>query len=325
MRDRVLFGVTLTDDLSMGFQMFQTANDRGTSLTSYDMFRAFCIKHATVTLSETEKNLDKLVEELNEVEGIVSTASENDVKQIMTAWVSGRTGLHANKNRIINDIESEINSTKKLTELKRLINDLSRHAKSWEDYVGGAPSSRQDRGTPVWRKIGRIELMTNSIHKPMVMELRNSFARKHNNLVENIVSIIQWSYARDFVARAIPVAGNTHNYQIGLPKLQNFIWNWGQRYIYRKKIDGQMLNEVLLLEQRNRWMDYCSKNNPSGFDLLSKGLQFSQDDFEHHIRFLLHIVDSGMAREDPRLRSNKMNVEVKIIPKSKVACVWEVT
>ena len=62
-------------------------------------------------------------------------------------------------------------------------------------------------------------------------------------------------------------------------------------------------------------MDYCSKNNPSGFDLLSKGLQFSQDDFEHHIRFLLHIVDSGMAREDPRLRSNKMNV-VKIIPKS---------
>ena len=62
------------------------------------------------------------------------------------------------------------------------------------------------------------------------------FARKHNNLVENIVSIIQWSYARDFVAGAIPVAGNTHNYQIGLPKLQNFIWNWGQRYIYRKRL-----------------------------------------------------------------------------------------
>ena len=50
LRDKVLFGLTLTTDLSMGFQMFQTANDRGTSLTSYDMFRAFCIKHASVTL-----------------------------------------------------------------------------------------------------------------------------------------------------------------------------------------------------------------------------------------------------------------------------------
>ena len=36
--------VTLTDDMTMGFQMFVTANATGLPLTSYDMFRAFVVK-----------------------------------------------------------------------------------------------------------------------------------------------------------------------------------------------------------------------------------------------------------------------------------------
>ena len=76
--------------------------------------------------------------------------------------------------------------------------------------------------------------MTNSIHKPMVMELRNSFARKHNNLVENIVSIIQWSYARDFVARAIPVAGNTHNIKLACPNFRISYGIGAEVYLQKK-------------------------------------------------------------------------------------------
>ena len=116
----MLFGLTLTTDLSMGFQMFQTANDRGTSLTSYDMFRAFCIKHASVTLGVSDTSVDYLVAILNGVEEYMSSTSESDVVSIMTAWVSGRTGIHANKNRIIKDIELEVTSITKYLRIENL-------------------------------------------------------------------------------------------------------------------------------------------------------------------------------------------------------------
>ena len=138
-----MFGLTLTTDLSMGFQMFQTANDRGTNLTSYDMFRAFCINMLPSPLDVKDTSVDYLVTILNGVEEYMSSTSESDVVSIMTAWVSGRTGSHANKNRIIRDIEIEVTSITKYRELE-LVDDLYFHALTWNNFIGGKPSQRVD-------------------------------------------------------------------------------------------------------------------------------------------------------------------------------------
>ncbi len=317
LRDKILFGLTLTTDLSMGFQMFQTANDRGTNLTSYDMFRAFCIKHASVTLDVKESRVDKLVEILNGVETYMTKTSESDVVSIMTAWVSGRTGSHANKNRIIRDIEIEVTSLETYRELRDLVNDLYFHALTWNNFIGGTPAERVDNNTAIWRKLGRIELVTKSVHRPLVMETRNSFAQSHNKLVDYIVSILQWSYAIDIMSNGVPIRGSTSVYQEGLPKLQNYIWSWGQQEDAESTTKtANALDATLLLQEKNRWISHAKKNNPKGFDALLN-IELNQDtDFSSHIRFLLHIVDEGRAKYDPRTKSNKMNL-VRIIPKSR--------
>ena len=314
LRDKILFGLTLTTDLSMGFQMFQTANDRGTSLNSYDMFRAFCIKHASVTLGVSESRVDRLVSMLNDVEEYMSQTSESDVVSIMTAWVSGRTGSHANKSRIIKDIEIEVTRTKKYTDLKVLVDDLYHHALSWNHYVGGSAGKRVDSNTEIWRKLGRIELVTTAVHRPLIMESRNCFQQTYNELVSYIVSILQWSYAIDIISKGVPVKGNTSPYQEGLPKLQNYIWNWWQQDNFNQN-NSNPLDATLLLQEKNRWISHAKKNNQNGFKQLSS-TPLKMEDFEKHIRYLLHIVDEGRAKDDPRLTSHRMNV-ARIIPKSR--------
>ena len=313
LRDKVLFGLTLTTDLSMGFQMFQTANDRGTSLTSYDMFRAFCIKHASVTLGVSDTSVDYLVTILNGVEEYMSSTSESDVVSIMTAWVSGRTGIHANKSRIIKDIELEVTSITKYRELRILIDDLFHHAIHGSEFVGGKPSQRKDSRTKIWRKIGRIELVTKAVHRPLIMESRNSFREYNDDLVEYIVDILQWSYAIDIISKGVTIGGLTEPYQQGLPKLQNYIWNWWQQDKYQIKRPNQ-LSSNLLVQEKNRWIFHARKNNPNGFSqLVSTPLKL--DDFEKHILFILHLVDEGRAKDDVRQTSNRMHV-ARIIPKT---------
>ena len=90
-----------------------------------------------------------------------------------------------------------------------MIEDLHNHAIAWSRYVGPSPSARHDKDTPVWIKIGRLELMVDAIHRPIVMELRNSYGEEDDDLIDYVVSLIQRLYATDWIARALPTAGNS--------------------------------------------------------------------------------------------------------------------
>ena len=205
--------------------------------------------------------------------------------------------------------------------MNELVDDLHNHAYAWKSFVGGNPGQRMDSNTEIWRKLGRIELATTAIHRPLIMEARNCFGESYNDLVSYIVSILQWSYAIDIISKGVPVAGNTSVYLEGLPKLQNYIWNWWQQDYYNQN-NSDPLDSNLLLQEKNRWMSHAKKNNQNGFKQLSS-TPLNMDDFERHIRYLLHIVDEGRAKDDPRIRSHRMNV-VRIIPKSRrEASFWK--
>ena len=99
--DNVIFSVTITDNLDMGFQMFKTANARGLPLSAYDMFRAFVIKkvvsdfrdYPKKTTRQLERELDALEEVFQSNNwGDKDKARETNLKSFMTAYMSMRAG-----------------------------------------------------------------------------------------------------------------------------------------------------------------------------------------------------------------------------------------
>ena len=70
--DHVLVSVTLTDDMTMGFQMFVTANATGLPLTSYDMFRAFVVKKIETGLHDITPAVRMLHHHLDNLENFPS-------------------------------------------------------------------------------------------------------------------------------------------------------------------------------------------------------------------------------------------------------------
>ena len=128
------------------------------------------------------------------------------------------------------------------------------------------------------------------------MESRNSFREYNDDLVEYIVDILQWSCAIDIISKGVTIGGLTEPYQQGLPKLQNYIWNWWQQDMYQIKRPNQ-LSSNLLVQEKNRWIFHARKNNPNGFSQLVP-TPLKLDDFEKHILFILHLVDEERAKDD---------------------------
>ena len=117
--DHVLVSVTLTDDMTMGFQMFVTANATGLPLTSYDMFRAFVVKKIETGLHDITPARNRMLHHhLDNLEGIFQANSwgrndkqkETNLKSFMAAYMSMRVGRNLRENSIIAAIERDLRS-----------------------------------------------------------------------------------------------------------------------------------------------------------------------------------------------------------------------
>jgi len=313
LRDRVIVGVTLTDDLSMGFQMFQTANARGTPLTSYDMFRAFSIKRAKVSLNLGQTTVDKIVKQLNRVERVMNKFSdkpkevESETKSIMTAWTSCRTGKHNTKAVIVKKIENDIDNIQSVTKLTDLIADLRLNSRTWEEFKTRRPGKRGDHDTEIWRMLGRFELLGFTMHWPVVLALRTAQddLEWNDDILKSVISMIEWSVIKGVVCTGTKLAGKTNQFQQALPSDCNLIWN---------AYNGlePALNKETFSKRLNYWLiEHSNKLNPSGFNLVSTA-SFTE---ENYVKAMLHLIDSGFQGHDPRGTGQKIQLVKLFSPK----------
>jgi len=79
--DRVLVSVIITNESTMAYQMFQTANARGTPLNSLDLFRSTVIKRIKTELQATKKDIDLIKSTLDQIETFIGyTAGEKEIR-----------------------------------------------------------------------------------------------------------------------------------------------------------------------------------------------------------------------------------------------------
>ena len=167
--ERVQVSVIITDESTMAYQMFQTANARGTPLTSLDLFRSTVIKRAETELEVSGEKLDNIMRELDQIEKAVSYAAggiaeitpqqgkltpndkskkkktekkkEKITKDLMMAWVGCRSGRILSKG-LLPFITSEINHCPDGMALHNLVSDLRQHALTWAFQIERTPVNR---------------------------------------------------------------------------------------------------------------------------------------------------------------------------------------
>ena len=154
--DHVLVSVTLTDDMTMGFQMFVTANATGLPLTSYDMFRAFVVKKIETGLPNITPYWSRtLHHDLDNLENLFRTNAwggtekkkDDNLKSFMAAYMSMRVGRNLRENSIIAAIEREIYEFNTKEELRDCLWDMLEHARNWRSDIIGIPADRSPTST----------------------------------------------------------------------------------------------------------------------------------------------------------------------------------
>ena len=102
------------------------------------------------------------------------------------------------------------------------------------------------------------------------------------------------------------MGGNTSVIQKShLPIDCNLIWNTHQD----PQIEPNM-SEQSQTQRMQYWLkDHPLKTNQTGFSGMER-IEFTE---ERYVRFMLHIIDSGFANENPRSSGQKLNI-VKIFP-----------
>jgi uncharacterized protein with ParB-like and HNH nuclease domain len=225
--DNVLVSVTITDNITMGFQMFQTANARGLPLTAYDMFRAFVVKKIESDFVQISSRRSRgLHFALDELETIFQAASwgrsdkdkEKNLKQFMSAYMSMRAGQNLSEATIIALIEDEINAIRSPDELLEYLWDMKEHAVVWKSKIH--PGRPTDRDSYQFRFIRRM-------HRMGVKVVRGSFLSFVTNRAESesdwLLSVVEWSIIKQLLLKG-QLAGNTAEfYQLAVE--MNMFWD----------------------------------------------------------------------------------------------------
>ena len=160
--DKVVLSVIITDEQSMAYQMFQTANARGTPLTSLDLFRSTVVKRAEAELKLSEEEMKGIMQQLDLTETWVGMSAGQDVtdiinakpmnekvtkamekitKKIIESWVGCRTGEILSSG-LIAYITKEINDCHDFKTLQTLVKDLQQHSWTWYSYIQITPQKR---------------------------------------------------------------------------------------------------------------------------------------------------------------------------------------
>jgi hypothetical protein len=224
--DNILVSVTLTDDISMGFQMFLTTNATGLSLTAYDMFRAFVVKKIETDFIEIpggdKRNLHR---QLDELEQIFQSASwgdddkkrEKNLKDFLSNYMSMRNGRHLDARTIVSHIEKEINLITTPFELLEYLFDMKDYATFW--YRNVHPGRPQYTGTYRFRFIRRMHRFGMKIaNGPFLSFSHNT---PHDRSIW-LLSVVEWSLIKQLLLEG-QFAGNT-NVFYGFTEMMNQVW-----------------------------------------------------------------------------------------------------
>ena len=143
--ERVVFSIIVTDDVTMGFQMFQTANARGTELTMLDQFRSTILTKCETKLDLTKSETEKVIQELDDLEGLFRTASpkigdkrqeEKVTAYIFTSWIASRSGSLQSQTRMTPYITMEIDGCPDFRSIEMLLKDLKSFCISYRMLIG---------------------------------------------------------------------------------------------------------------------------------------------------------------------------------------------
>ena len=152
--DRVIFSVIVTDESTMAYQMFQTANARGTPLTTLDLFRSTVIKRAETELELNSESIGKIMKKLDLIERLIAISSgeigsdpsnkqkrkkieskkEKITKSLMDTWVGCRDGEIKSRG-LLPYITSQLYNCQDGVELGSLVSDLLEHATTWHQDI----------------------------------------------------------------------------------------------------------------------------------------------------------------------------------------------
>ena len=180
MRGKVLLSLTVTDDASLAFQMFETANARGTPLTPLDMFRAYCIKKTLIDFECEDSEVRKIEKVLNQIEEYLESSGNGKpdavsahTEALMVAWVSCRTGQPSGGG-FNSMIAGLVESCSNYDELSDLVADLKQHAFVWNILIA-PPPAKNPLGSERWFKLVRsIGLIVNTQHKALLLSTYTS-------------------------------------------------------------------------------------------------------------------------------------------------------
>ena len=287
--DNVIFSVTITDNLDMGFQMFQTANARGLPLSAYDMFRAFVIKkvvsdfrdYPKKTTRQLERELDALEEVFQSNNwGDKDKARETNLKSFMTAYMSMRAGKLLRANTIISNMEYEIAAIPDPDSLQAYLEDMLDHAHRWKDEVH--PGRPNDRSSYRYRFMRRLNRMKVSAHQGVYLSFTENLPRSQ---ADWMLQVIEWVVIKQLMQRGTLGGGTEKLFQKFAVDMHE-VWR------------GDYSTPSKFVEFRDKWFKTLLPG-----DLNLTPLPYDKD--SNCIYALLHRLenDQGLSDCDPGLKS----------------------
>jgi len=286
--DHVLVSVTITDNITMGYQMFQTANGRGLPLTSYDMFRAFVVKKIESDFINIPNRISLgLHDDLNELETVFqgpawgrnSKEKEKNLKKFMSAYMSMRAGRHLRESTIINTIEIEINAMDSPDELEECLYDMEQHATLWRSKIH--PGRPLNRDLYEFRFIRRVHRMGVEVAWGSFLSFVQNRTRVQSDW---LLSVVEWSLIKQLLIRG-QLSGSTEVFS-QLAFEMNKFWDPTQ--------NASITSEDFEIF-RNLWLN----ERIPGDQLNTQPQTF--DDQNHCFYALLHRLENqdGLASADP--------------------------
>lgn len=295
--DHVLVSVTITDNLGMGFQMFQTANARGLPLTAYDMFRAFVVKKVESDFSGIPlKSRRNLLAVLDDLETIFQAATwggkdkdkETNLKDFISAYMSMRAGINLRANTIINAIEREIREITTPVELREYLIDMQQHAYIWRSDIH--PGRPEDRTSYNFRFMRRMHRVGMKMHRGSYLSFRtNRRPMEHQWLL----SVVEWAVLKQLLRRGA-VGGGTEIFS-QLAEGMNTFWD--------SEIE---VTEPHFINFRTRWL----VEKIPGEELANLQHQYAKENSPYALLHRLEPID-GLASCDPG-RSSKTSTIIRL-------------
>jgi len=210
--DHVIVSVTLTDSMTMGYQMFQTANARGLSLSAYDMFRAFVVKKIEADFkikSSMKLLLHQILNQLEDVFQVIAWGAdekkrEKNLKSFITAYMIIRSGNNLRESTIINYIEREIHEISNGPDLINYLQDMIHHAMLWRKEIHpGRPVDRTAYKFKMIRRFHRLGFKKgNSAYLSFVGNVRPI------PIADWLLSVVEWAVFKQLLKHGA-LAGKT--------------------------------------------------------------------------------------------------------------------